>query len=84
MFYVLTKDECPWCDSVKELLTKRGSPFETFDYKSHKLIPMLMVRAGINTVPQVWVEKPKGKTYIGGFENLEQYLEYADTGNEND
>ena len=79
MFYVLTKEDCQWCDKAKLLLEKKGVPWGAFNYKSHKLFPFLMKKAGISTVPQIWVETPIGKEYIGGYEDLVDWFEHQRT-----
>lgn len=74
MFTILTKDNCPWCDRAKALLEERKAPYGAFHYKEHPMIALLMRKAGLTTVPQIWVETPEGKTYIGGYEDLVDWL----------
>lgn len=78
MFYIMTKENCQWCDKAKFLLNKKGAPYGAFNYKTHPMFPLLMKKAGISTVPQIWVETPEGKTYIGGYEDLVTYFEYQE------
>ena len=70
MFYMITKDDCPWCDLAKELLQQREAPFGAFHYSEHPMIVKLMFKAGIKSVPQIWYEGE----YIGGYENLVEWL----------
>jgi hypothetical protein len=38
-----------------------------------------MKKAGVSTVPQIWVETPIGKEYIGGYEDLVDWFEHQRT-----
>ena len=78
MFYVLTKEDCSWCDKAKFLLNKKGAPYGAFNYKSHPLFPFLMKSAGLTSVPQVWVDTPEGKVHVGGYQDLEDYFLYQE------
>jgi glutaredoxin len=83
MFKIISKDDCPWCDKAKNLLEEKGVPFRDFHYKEHPMLVLLMKRASLNTVPQIWVETPAGNTYIGGYADLENWLELFEV-NQND
>ena len=71
---IITKDDCKWCVLVKELLKKNNIPFKEL------YIPMSLTREEFltlaeehdttPTVPKVFV----GKTLIGGYEELVEYL----------
>ena len=74
MFYVLTKDDCIWCDAATELLSKTDTPFGVFDYRDHPMLALLMKKAGLRTVPQIWVDTPDGREYIGGYEDLMKWI----------
>jgi glutaredoxin len=74
MFYMITKDNCLWCDLAKELLQQRKAPFGAFHYNEHPMIVKLMFKAGIKSVPQIWYEGE----YIGGYENLVEWLKNND------
>lgn len=74
MFLILTKDDCPWCDRAKALLEEREAPYGAFHYKDHPMLVPLMKKAGLKTVPQIWVDTPDGKHYIGGYEDLVDWL----------
>ena len=79
MFYVLTKENCEWCDKAKFLLNKKGAPYGAFNYRTHPMFPLLMKKAGISTLPQIWVETPIGKEYIGGYDDLVDWFEHQRT-----
>ena len=78
MFYVLTKENCTWCDKAKHLLEKKGVPYGAFNYRTHPLFPYLLKSAKLTTLPQVWADTPDGKVHIGGFEELENYFIYQE------
>lgn len=71
MFYILTRDDCPWCDKAMDALDKRGEPYEAFLYTEHPMLVRLLSKAGLKTVPQIWHEKE----YIGGCSELYAYLD---------
>lgn len=78
MFYILTRDNCEWCDKAKALLDERGAKYEAYNYKDHKMILPLMKFAGMKTVPQIWWDTPAGKDYIGGYEDLVDFFKSQD------
>jgi len=66
MFYILSRDDCSWCDKAMEALDNRGEPYEAFLYTEHLMIGKLMGKAGLKTVPQIWYNNQ----YIGGYEDM--------------
>lgn len=74
MFYILTREDCPWCDRAKEALNNRGEPYEAFLYTEHPMLIKLIDKAGLKTVPQIWHDKK----YVGGCAELYKYLEELD------
>jgi len=74
MFYIITRDDCSWCDKAKETLSKRGEPYEAFLYTDHPMIVKLMGKAGLKTVPQIWHDGH----HVGGCAELYKYLEELD------
>lgn len=71
MFYIITRENCSWCDKAKEELNNRGEAVMAFLYTDHPMIVKLMGKAGLKTVPQIWHEG----TYIGGYTDLCSYLD---------
>ena len=71
MFYILSRDDCPWCDKAMEELNNRGEAVMAFLYTDHPMIVKLMGKSGLKTVPQIWHEG----TYIGGYTDLCSYLD---------
>lgn len=78
MFYILTKENCQWCDKAKFLLEKKGVPYGAFNYRTHPLFPFLLKSAKLSTVPQIWADTPDGKVHIGGYQELEDYFVYQE------
>ena len=74
MFYIITREDCPWCDRAKEALNNRGEPYEAFLYTEHPMLIKLIDKAGLKTVPQIWHDKK----YVGGCAELYKYLEDLD------
>ena len=74
MFYIITRDDCPWCDRAKEALNNRGGAITAFLYTEHPMLIKLIDKAGLKTVPQIWHDKK----YVGGCAELYKYLEELD------
>jgi glutaredoxin len=74
MYWIITGPDCPHCDRAKAILEKRGEPYQAFSYLSHPMITMLMGKAGLRTVPQVWHDHD----HVGGADALEIYLAELD------
>ena len=64
---VYTWSNCPFCVRAKDLLSRKGVPFEEIDLdgKDDELMA-LRKRTGLRTVPQIFV----GETLVGGFTDL--------------
>lgn len=65
-YYILTREDCKWCDKAKDLLRNRGEPFEALHYTEHPIISKLIKLTNIKTVPQIWLDNE----YIGGYSEL--------------
>ena len=74
MYYVISRDDCSWCDKAMQALDNRGEPYEAFLYQDHPMIVKLMITSKLKTVPQIWHES----AYIGGCAELYKYLEELD------
>jgi glutaredoxin len=70
-YYIITREDCSWCDKAKDLLEQQGEPFEALSYLDHPMFIKFMVAAKMKTVPQIWHENE----YIGGYAELYKYLE---------
>ena len=73
-YYIITREDCSWCDKAKEALNNRGEAVMAFLYTDHPMIVKLMITSKMKTVPQIWHEN----TYIGGCAELYKYLEELD------
>jgi glutaredoxin len=70
MYFVLTKDDCIWCDKAKQLLEEKGEAYTASFLNDHPLLLKLMKKANLKTVPQIW----DGAEYVGGYTELERKL----------
>jgi len=66
---VYSTNYCPYCTRAKQLLSKRGIPFEEIDVTTDDTVRAWLVQAtGQRTVPQIFVHDEP----IGGFDNLHE------------
>lgn len=65
---VYTAGNCCYCHMAKDLLRRKGAPFEEIDLTGRAdLRADLRERAGgRNTVPQIWI----GEVHVGGCDDL--------------
>lgn len=65
---VYTSNPCPFCTRAKELLNRRGIPFEEIavGWDDEKLWKEMIARSGMKTVPQIFI----GEKLVGGFTEL--------------
>lgn len=73
-FLILSKHDCVWCDKAKMLIKENSDAYVDVDYKDSPVIVMLMKKASLKTVPQIWADTPDGKVYIGGYEDLVKWF----------
>ncbi len=66
---VYTTSYCPYCVRAKQLLSRKGVPFEEIDLGSDDALRERIVReSGRRTVPQIFIDGQP----IGGFEELRE------------
>ena len=74
VYRIYSKDNCPWCDKAKALLSDLDIHYEEMklgrDYGREDLIKLLPENLPL-TVPQVFLYNKR----IGGYEDLKEYLE---------
>ena len=73
MFYMITQNNCPWCEKAEEFICELNEGTESilsWDANT-PLTRRLMLKAGLRTVPQIW----KDDEYIGGYQELVAYFE---------
>ena len=70
MVTLYTTQQCPYCVAAKNLLKKRGIPYNEIlvSEDDDALWEDLYRRSGMRTVPQIFVEN----RLIGGFRELDQ------------
>ena len=67
MLTVYTKDHCPFCDRVKDLLESKGVKFTTVNLEQTPEARELLRDLGLRSVPQVF----NGTTLLqGGYQGL--------------
>jgi glutaredoxin 3 len=68
---VWSKDNCPFCDQAKSLLTLKGIEFEErkigYGWTKEQLLEHVPTA---RTVPQIFL----GEEYVGGFDDLKKKL----------
>lgn len=70
-WYILGKLSCKWCDKAEDLLRENGEEYiKTLYETSPTFFRLLMNKAELTTVPQIWY----GDEYVGGFVDLEKWL----------
>ena len=74
MYYVLTRNDCDYCEKAKQLLVDDKVPYSQTDILDDPIIIKLMIVAGLKTVPQIWYEND----YIGGYNELREHLGLKD------
>lgn len=70
-WYILSRDDCVWCNRAADELEKRGETFEYHLYTEHPMLTKLMFAAQMKTVPQIWY----GGQHIGGYDDLVKFFE---------
>lgn len=70
-YYIITREDCSWCDKAKDLLEQQGEAVKAFSYLDHPMIVKLLITSKMKTVPQIWHENK----YIGGYAELYKCLE---------
>jgi len=64
---IYTTQQCPYCVSAKQLLTRKGYTYKEIDVSDTSLRDMLVKKAqGRKTVPQIFI----GDLHVGGFDDL--------------
>ena len=72
---VLPDHVCPFGVRAKQMLEDRGVPFEDRILKTRMEVDAFQEEHGVDTTPQIFVDGER----IGGSDDLERYLESADS-----
>ena len=70
-WYIIGREDCPWCDRAKDELEKRGETYEYWNYSENPMFLKLMFAAQMKTVPQIWY----GGQHVGGYDGLVKFFE---------
>jgi glutaredoxin 3 len=65
---IYTKSTCPYCHAAKDLLRRKGAPFEEISVDGDRVAQMAMAAraGGRSTVPQIFIDG----THVGGCDDL--------------
>jgi glutaredoxin 3 len=65
---IYTTDYCGYCQRAKQLLSRKGVPYEEIDVSANDEMRAKLVEmsGGLKTVPQIWI----GETHVGGYTDL--------------
>ena len=65
---IYTKSTCPYCHAAKDLLKKKGAPFEEIGVDGDRTGQKTMAEkaGGRSTVPQIFI----GEKHVGGCDDL--------------
>lgn len=70
---VYTKDNCPYCVNLKEMLREYNISFNEINIAEDEVARSFLKSEGHKTVPQIY---HNGKLFVeGGFSGMKQYLE---------
>lgn len=68
---ILTRENCVWCDRVKELLKSLSIDYTALDVTPvHSPLRGFLTASGLTTVPQVF----RNGQLIGGYRDTERHL----------
>ena len=75
MYTIFSKDNCKWCVLAKKLMKKNNMTFEErnvpYSVSKEEFIELTEEYSTRPTVPKIF----KGKELIGGYEDLQEYIE---------
>lgn len=71
MYVILTRNQCNFCDTAKEMLKGFGVPYVEHNIQTNRWLLDLVKKAGYTTVPQIWDVEGN---HIGGYTELKEHL----------
>lgn len=74
IFGVYTKEGCPSCVRVKELLSSHGIQYKEYDVSDDEQRAVFYEQTGLNSVPQVYLTQGVVTHRLGGFEDTAGYF----------
>jgi glutaredoxin 3 len=65
---IYTKSTCPYCHAAKDLLRRKGAPFDEISVDGDRAgqVAMAQKAGGRSTVPQIFI----GDSHVGGCDDL--------------
>ena len=79
VFFLYTSPQCSFCDKAKSLLEQRGHKFVTMELSwDHPTLARLKEEMDWPTVPMVFELGGRDHKFVGGFTDLQLYLETPD------
>lgn len=75
MYVIISRDQCNFCDTAKELMKVHGINYVEYNIQStsSQWLLHLLKRSSITTVPQIF---NSAGSHIGGYTELKEYLEH--------
>lgn len=75
MYVIISRNQCNFCDTAKELMKAHGINYVEYNIQStsSQWLLHLLKRSSITTVPQIF---NSAGSHIGGYTELKEYLEH--------
>ena len=74
-FVMFTTNVCPYCHSAKNMLNAKGFTFDEHNVSLNQDLQFEVVTmTGHRTVPAIWDVRGEEPVFVGGSDNLEDYL----------
>jgi glutaredoxin 3 len=73
-YVIITKKNCPYCDSAKRLLTANNMSYTEYDVAEHPDFKAFLYDLDTRTVPQIFTKD----RWVGGYSELEEAFAYTD------
>ncbi len=73
-FIILTSNNCNWCTKAKDLILRKGSQYHEFNLVDYPDLREFLKVSELKTVPQIFVKSHGALEYLGGYNDLEEFL----------
>jgi glutaredoxin len=71
-YTIIGRNDCPWCEKAKDLILSLDKTFYYINITNNQAAKDILKIKGHTFVPAIW---NKYGEYIGGFAELERYLD---------